>query len=934
MIIIKEIPIIEAAANDETPYNLYHFVDRFEGTLDHKEDEDWIRVDLVAGETYDISLAGNGDNGAADTVLKIFNSAGEEVAGNDDIDTGTGNHNSMVTFTPDSSGVYYISAASDTADPAQDNSGDYVVTLSGRVDSDKLSGTDAGETLDGGTGDDSLEGGAGADVLIGMEGISFTADFEINFDIASYASSDAGVVVLLEYDVAAGGHAEGDTLVGIEGIRGSEHTDVLFGNSIGNELIGRGGNDVLVSGGTDNNDYYYDWLEGGPGADILIGGDGNDHAAYLTSEAGVEVRLYDGTAKGGDAEGDTFEDIEHLWGSKNDDVLAGDHGDNWLIGQGGNDVMQGREGDDFLIGDSFVPGAAGGDDDIDGGEGDDFINGGPGADMLKGGDGIDTGGYFGSDTGVVVRLHNSVARGGWAQGDTFEMVAVEYTDADGTTQSVQLPDIENLHGTAHDDVLAGDRRDNELYGAEGNDRLFGGPGGGDDLLRGGDGEDVLYGGKGSDTLVGGAGADTLVGGNGDDTAAYWGSDAAVEVRLHDGFAQGGHAEGDTFAGIEILSGSAHDDVLAGDSNGNGFHAGDGDDVLDGREGNDWLDGGAGADTLKGGDGIDLAAYWGSDVGVEVRLYDGFAQGGHAEGDTFDSIEELIGSDHDDKLAGDEGENRLLGEGGDDELDGREGNDYLDGGPGADVLKGGAGEDDAAYDGSDAAVEINLMDNTARGGWAEGDTLDSIEHLSGSQYDDILTGGEGFNHINGNDGDDELNGREGDDWHNGGLGADVLRGGIGYDTAAYNDSDVAVEINLKDNVARGGWAEGDTFESIENLSGSDHDDILEGDAGDNHLNGNGGDDEVEGRGGNDYLIGEGGADTFIFAPGHGDDYIDDFGNGDDRIDLSAFSNINSVSNLTISQQDNEVVIDLSGQGGGTITLNDYISTDITDADFIF
>ena len=64
----------------------------------------------------------------------------------------------------------------------------------------------------------------------------------------------------------------------------------------------------------------------------------------------------------------------------------------------------------------------------------------------------------------------------------------------------------------------------------------------------------------------------------------------------------------------------------------------GDDVLDGKEGNDWLDGGAGADTLKGGDGIDLAAYWGSDVAVEVRLYDGFAQGGHAEGDVLDSIE--------------------------------------------------------------------------------------------------------------------------------------------------------------------------------------------------------------------------------------------------------------------------------------------------------
>ena len=910
---------------------------------------------------------------------------------------------------------------------------------------------------------------------------------------------------------------------------------------------------------------------------MIKGGPGVDTAGYFGSDAGVEVRLHDGTALGGWAEGDSLHGIENIGGSIHDDILAGDDGDNFIFGEIGNDVIDGREGNDFLQGaedDDELHGKEGndrlygdyygslfgettggndklyggegddqlfgrvGDDELYGGDGDDELRGQEGADVLSGGAGIDVAIYDqGSDTGVTVRLHSAIARGGWAQGDTFEMVTVEYTDADGNTQSVQLPDIENLHGTAHDDVLAGDRRDNELYGAEGNDRLFGGPGGGDDLLRGGDGEDVLYGGEGSDTLVGGAGADTLVGGNGDDYAAYDNSDAAVEVRLHDGFAQGGHAEGDTFAGIEILSGSEHDDILEGDSNGNGFHAGAGDDVLDGKEGGDWLDGGAGADTLKGGDGIDLAAYWGSDVGVEVRLYDGFAQGGHAEGDTFDSIEELIGSDHDDKLTGDEGENGLNGEGGDDELDGREGNDYLDGGPGADVLKGGAGEDHAAYGESDAAVEINLQDNTARGGWAEGDTLDSIENLGGSEYDDVLTGDEGenllsgeggddeldgregddllrggdgedvlyggegsdtlvggagadtlvggngddyaaydnsdaavevrlhdgfaqgghaegdtfagieilsgsehddilegdsngngfhagagddvldgkeggdwldggagadtlkggdgidlaaywgsdvgvevrlydgfaqgghaegdtldsieeligsmhddklagdegVNHLNGDGGDDELDGREGDDHLDGGSGADTLEGGDGIDVAIYQDSDTAVEVRLYDGFAQGGHAEGDTFDSIENLDGSNYDDVLTGDGGDNHLDGYGGDDvldgregddHLEGKGGDDELNGGGGDDTFVFAPGHGDDYIDDFGNGGDSIDLSAFSNINSVSDLVISQQDNEVVIDLSGQGGGTITLNDYIATDITDADFIF
>ena len=133
----------------------------------------------------------------------------------------------------------------------------------------------------------------------------------------------------------------------------------------------------------------------------------------------------------------------------------------------------------------------------------------------------------------------------------------------------------------------------------------------------------------------GAGADTLKGGDGIDFAAYSGSDAAVEVRLYDGFAQGGHAEGDTFESIERLNGSNHDDILEGDSNDNALHGLGGDDVLDGREGNDSLEGNDGADVLRGGEGHDIAAYYSSDAAVEVRLYDGVARGGAAEGDTYE-----------------------------------------------------------------------------------------------------------------------------------------------------------------------------------------------------------------------------------------------------------------------------------------------------------
>ena len=632
MVVVKESPMIDASANTDTFYELYHYIDQFEGTLEDRSDEDWIRVDLVNGETYEITLAGNGENAAPDTILKIFNSAGELLASNDDIDVGVGNLNSMLMFSPDSSGTFYISAGSYSISSLQDNSGDYVVTVSGRGDSGELSGGDGDDELNGGAGEDSLSGGAGADALrgdagfdiarygesdsgvavsllngtgqggdaegdtladiealegsehadtltgddkanwlfgiagndmlyggagddwlyggtginqfeggggadqlYGMDGVSLT-----DYDTASYESSDTGVEVRLDEGVGRGGHAEGDILVGIEGLIGSGHDDVLVGDGNANWLVGGEGNDILVSRGN-YDDRFNEYMVGGPGADVHEGGSGLQVASYTASEAGVgvEVRLYEGVGLGGDAEGDTFEDIEGLYGSRYDDLLAGDQGSNPIYGFGGSDVIEGREADDFLHGDYSHPDANWGDDDLDGGEGNDTIYGGPGADSLKGGDGddwliggpgadmlsggpgTDVVGYFDSDAGVVIRLHSAETRGGYAQGDTFtNMETIEYRDADGNTQSVQVPDVERVHGSEHDDVLAGDIRDNHLYGLGGNDTLYGGPEGGDDLLRGGDGNDTLYGGKGADTLIGDAGADTLFGGSGIDTFIF------------------------------------------------------------------------------------------------------------------------------------------------------------------------------------------------------------------------------------------------------------------------------------------------------------------------------------------------------------------------------------------------------------------------------
>lgn len=125
----------------------------------------------------------------------------------------------------------------------------------------------------------------------------------------------------------------------------------------------------------------------------------------------------------------------------------------------------------------------------------------------------------------------------------------------------------------------------------------------------------------------------------------------------------------------ILGGTGNDRLLTGLGN----------NALFGQDGNDTLAGGVGADQLSGGTGVDIAYYATATGAVVVSLLGPSLNAGEAAGDTFNSVENLIGSNFDDYLYGNNAANSISGGAGNDIIKGFAGNDRLAGGTGADIF---------------------------------------------------------------------------------------------------------------------------------------------------------------------------------------------------------------------------------------------------------
>ncbi|MCF6267724.1 MAG: Ig-like domain-containing protein [Desulfuromusa sp.] len=113
-------------------------------------------------------------------------------------------------------------------------------------------------------------------------------------DTASYANSPSGVTVNLETGVGTGGDAEGDTLIAIEALEGSEFDDRLTGNAENNTLSGRAGADTLIGGLGDDHFHVgiesgHDWILDTGGIDTLYLDDSATPADIQVARAGDNV---------------------------------------------------------------------------------------------------------------------------------------------------------------------------------------------------------------------------------------------------------------------------------------------------------------------------------------------------------------------------------------------------------------------------------------------------------------------------------------------------------------------------------------------------------------------------------------------------------------------------------------------------------------------
>jgi Ca2+-binding RTX toxin-like protein len=407
-------------------------------------------------------------------------------------------------------------------------------------------------------------------------------------------------------------------------------------------------------------------------------------------------------------------------------------------------------------------------------------------------------------------------------------------------------------------------------GGAGADMLSANASGG--TLRGNAGDDVMFDGAGEDNFYGGAGSDTFVFTPDDtrdtlhdfdpntdqiDLSAYGDVTSVQDLRLRD-LAQG----------VRVFIGDEELRLIS--TTGGRLTASDLADVFlfasdhvvmpeaiaqRGTAENEVFFAGLHADTIEGGAGQDMLSFENAPAGAVVDLSNNANNTGQAAGYVLTDVEGVTGGAFNDRLTGDALGNTLTGLAGNDSILGGAGNDWLTPGVGHDTVDGGSGTDMVSFVDLTQGANINLTTGLAASG-GHTDALRNVENITGTIYGDFIQGNGAANLLRG----------LGDyDWIVGSAGNDTIDGGNGRDMISYVYAGSGVTVDLGQGRGLAGQAAGDTYVSVERVTGSIYPDLFYGSDGQDDFRGLGGYDWfIASTGGRDRYEGGTGLDTVSYA----------------------------------------------------------------------
>lgn len=696
-----------------------------------------------------------------------------------------------------------------------------------------------------------------------------------------------------------------DNIVGTanesNGINGYDGHDTLTGSTVADRINGGNGNDTL---------------DGGGGDDYLIGGAGDD--VYLYSSGNVTIDDNSGTdeIKIAAATGLTDQDIVDMF----------------------------QTSDDLVI-------------------------------QLTGNRSIVIDGYFSSVNNRVEKI-TFLADSSFVQLDALSGIKTYGTSSSDLIHGVDASD-DVIYGYNGNDRLWGEGGNDTLYGGNGADDLMGGDG--DDTLDGGAGDDILSGDdpisntSSNDTYIISTGYDYISESVGNDKIVFNGvaNDidlygdgmgslvikwAGGETKVWSFFQQDGSeietleftgspsinlltenilikgtSDGDLISGAENQNVNQNETIYAydGDDDINGgmgsdtIYAGDGNDIINGGTvypaymndaSNDYLDGGAGDDTYIVSDGSDTIVDSSGEDYIEVLSYFDYGMQDIAIPYNFHNLNMgMNGNNLEISFLGGTADITVLNHA-------TNAVEYIY----SDVYQTTISLENLGWitQANDDAINADTITGSYSG-TGPSDPFDIIFAYAG---DDIINAGNGYNLVFAGDGADTITSGTGDDELFGGLGNDTVYAGDGYDFVRGEEGDDVLYGEDGNDTLYGGYG-------ADTLNGGDGDDYLDAfdsfyrdywadfayepeDTAGNTLIGGLGNDILVGDAGDDVM--QGGADDDTYRNIRGHDEITDTDGDNDAIEVLD----RYVSEMTFTQDGNDLIIDLDGTATDTITIKNH------------